>query len=293
VSPVYIPKEVLDIACETHGAFFEPIARIDRRELGRNHLDVSRSKFRASILEKYVPLRGQKLLEIGSGFGTNLASWIKDFEVDGYGVEPASKGFDESYKASRLLFSANGLDPNRIVDASGERLPFADKEFDIVYAANVLEHVTSPQEVLTEAVRVLKPGGILHMEIPNYLSYFEGHYMIPQPPVVSNRFLALWAKFWGRDEAFAYSLKLVNPIWCRKMVHQIGKLYKISLLSMGEDLFLERLSQPYRFETQISAGKLAMSIRMLQTLNFGNWIGKLIVTANGFYPIYLTLRREG
>jgi len=34
------------------------------------------------------------VLEIGSGFGTNLAIWVREFGVDGYGVEPTSPGFD-------------------------------------------------------------------------------------------------------------------------------------------------------------------------------------------------------
>ncbi len=41
----------------------------------------------------------------------------------------------------------------------GERMPFADERFDVVYCAQVLEHVRRPEPLLEEASRVLKPGG--------------------------------------------------------------------------------------------------------------------------------------
>src|ERR1700737_1383843 len=155
------------------GSFFEPISRIDRVTAARDFLDTSKSLKRAEILERYATLRGSKLLEIGSGFGTNVAVWTLNYSIDGYGVEPSTQGFDGGHVASKRLLAANGIDQERIIDAVGEHLPFPDQSFDIVYSANVLEHTNEPDRVLAEAVRVLRPGGILHMEVPNHMSYFE------------------------------------------------------------------------------------------------------------------------
>jgi ubiquinone/menaquinone biosynthesis C-methylase UbiE len=47
------------------------------------------------------------------------------------------------------------------VTFDGERLPFADRSFDLVYCKQVLEHVRRPQPLLAEAARVLAPGGWL------------------------------------------------------------------------------------------------------------------------------------
>ena len=60
----------------------------------------------------------------------------------------------------------------------------------------------------------------------------------------------------------------------------------------GDDVFLDRLAQPFQFEAQSTASKLRTIIAVAQRLNAGNWIGHLIVAAQGYYPIYLTLRRE-
>lgn len=43
----------------------------------------------------------------------------------------------------------------------GERLPFGDAEFDLVWCKQVLEHVENPQGLLAEVTRVLQPGGVL------------------------------------------------------------------------------------------------------------------------------------
>lgn len=40
-----------------------------------------------------------------------------------------------------------------------EQLPFADQTFDVAICVDVLEHVHSPQQTITEINRVLKPGG--------------------------------------------------------------------------------------------------------------------------------------
>lgn len=47
------------------------------------------------------------------------------------------------------------------VHGSSLALPFADASFDTVVSFQVLEHVTDPQDMISECVRVLRPGGRL------------------------------------------------------------------------------------------------------------------------------------
>jgi ubiquinone/menaquinone biosynthesis C-methylase UbiE len=290
---VTIPDEVRATATSQLGAFFEAVSGIDRHALVADFLDTSKSRRRADILQRYVPLHGKRVLEIGSGFGTNLADWIKRFAIDGHGVEPGSTGFDSAVYGSRRLFAANGLDPERLVNAGGEALPFDDESFDVVYSANVLEHTEDPERVIKEALRVLRRGGTLHMEMPNFLSYFEGHYMIAQPPVPWPWVLPAWVRLRGRDPAFARTLNTrINPRWCRRTISAIQRRCDVTLVSLGEELFLERLSRDFAFETAVVAGKLGMVMASIRAINVGNWIGRLIVGLRGHYPIYMTVRKN-
>jgi ubiquinone/menaquinone biosynthesis C-methylase UbiE len=290
---VIIPPEVVESALESIGAFFEPICGVERNANIKDFLDTSKSFKRAAIIQRYAPMQGKKLLEVGSGFGTNLAVWIKHFDVDGYGVEPGGVGFNQGYLGSQKLLAANGIDPGRILNANGESLPFPDESFDIVYSANVLEHTQDPERVLQESVRVLRKGGILHMEMPNYLSYFEGHYLVFQPPIVWKPILPFWVRLFGKDPAFARTLQTcINPVWCRRMVRKLNRNYPLNLISIGDDLFLERLSNTFKFEMQTIGSRLGGLMSTLGRLNWKNWIGHSIVAAQGFYPIYLTVQKS-
>ncbi len=290
---IIVPDSVRELAEQSVGIFFEGVTKTPRAVNARDHLDVVRPVKKGELLERFTPLHGKKLLEIGSGYGTNLATWIKKYDLDAHGTERDTEGFASSFKASRALFEANGLDPERIIRVVDDALPFPEASFDVVYSGNVLEHTERPMKVLGEAVRVLRPGGVLHVEVPNYLSYFEGHYLVPQPPLLWRWVLPAWVRLLGRDPAFAYTMRTeINPIWCRRAVKQINKEYPIRLLSLGEEVFLDRLAEPFQFEMERTAAKLGPLINFVQRVNVGNWMGRLIVLAQGHYPIYLTLRRE-
>jgi hypothetical protein len=145
-----------------------------------------------------------------------------------------------------------------------------------------------------ESVRVLRKGGVLHMEIPNHLSYFEGHYMVLMPPLLWKWMLPLWIRWVvRRDPSFARTLQTqLNPFWCRRTMRQIARVYPLDVVTLGEDLFLQRLSQQMQFETQLVAGSLGGLMRVMQKVNLGNWIGRLIVLLRGYYPMYLTARKR-
>jgi SAM-dependent methyltransferase len=288
-----VPTRVIDEAIRSLGIYFERINGIDRGVLGRDHVNPARYLRNVEALNKEIPLAGKKLLEIGSGFGVSLALMLKRFEVDGYGIEPASEGFGTSNICAREIFEANQLDPARIVDAVGEAIPFPDATFDVVYSNNVLEHTSNPAAVLREAVRVLKPGGRLFIEVPNYLAFYEGHYLVPQPPIFWNGMLAFWVRtFFGRDPSFARTLRTeINPVWLRKTFRTINQRYAIELETLGEDRFLQRMGEPFSFQTVAVAGVAGRAIRIVQKLNWRNWIGLTLVRLQAHYPIVLVATR--
>lgn len=46
------------------------------------------------------------------------------------------------------------------------RLPLPDNQFDCVFCTGVLEHIRDPWQVIREIHRVLKPGGVIHLDAP-------------------------------------------------------------------------------------------------------------------------------
>jgi SAM-dependent methyltransferase len=52
----------------------------------------------------------------------------------------------------------------------GEPLPYPDARFDAVVSMDVVEHLVDPLPWLRDALRVVKPGGLLFLTTPNYAS---------------------------------------------------------------------------------------------------------------------------
>lgn len=73
----------------------------------------------------------------------------------------------------------------------GVELPFADASFDVVISNHVIEHVgdaSAQARHLTEIRRVLKPGGVGYLAVPNRWMLVEPHYRL--------MFLSWWPCAW-------------------------------------------------------------------------------------------------
>ena len=108
------------------------------------------------ILDRLQGFRGAgRLLDIGCSGGYFLA------EARRQGWQGI--GMDLSHEAC-LLAQRAGLNA---VHAESRHLPFRDGCMDAVSLVNVLDHVADPLGSLLEARRVLAPGGVLVVRVPN------------------------------------------------------------------------------------------------------------------------------
>ena len=97
---------------------------------------------------------GERLLEVGCGMGTDLLQFARGGAIcTGLDLTP------RSIEISRHRFNLYGV-PGTFLIADGERLPFADNSFDVVYSNGVLHHTPDTAGAVQEIHRVLRPGGI-------------------------------------------------------------------------------------------------------------------------------------
>jgi SAM-dependent methyltransferase len=72
-------------------------------------------------------------------------------------------------------------------------LRFPDYYFDVVYAAQVFEHLPNPRADLEELCRILRPGGILYIDVPNYrtlpILFGRDDFVLNAPPQHLNYFV--------------------------------------------------------------------------------------------------------
>jgi 2-polyprenyl-3-methyl-5-hydroxy-6-metoxy-1,4-benzoquinol methylase len=114
------------------------------------------------ILERLTPhLRpGESILEVGSGIGCT----VQVFDLAGYdaqGIEP-NEGFCD-YGATKLHA--------RVRTGYLGDVP-AEPRFDVVLLVHVIEHLPSPGQALGQIHQMLRPGGRLYLECPNFAAPF-------------------------------------------------------------------------------------------------------------------------
>lgn len=286
------PESILHEIYNTYGLYYQDISYIDAYKIAKDVINPCKALQQADLLEKYISLQEKTLLEIGSGLGVNHIVWTNKYGIDGYGIEPDAVGFESSYKLSKELIEFNGLDSSKIIDAVGESIPFDNDSFDIVYSTNVLEHVQNPGKVIDEALRVLKPGGTMQIVYPNYHSYFDGHYAVFHPPLIFKGFFPWYVKsIWGRDPEFANTLRTeLNVCWTKKQLRCLQTKYQINVLSLGEDIFLDRM-QTLDFEAWAGLTKVKKALNLINNIGLISIAAKVILSLKGWNPIILTLRK--
>ncbi|WP_432575018.1 class I SAM-dependent methyltransferase [Kineococcus sp. SYSU DK005] len=130
---------------------------------------VRRSHGRRTVANSAAHLRprlapGLSLLDVGCGVGTltaDLAAHVAPGRV--VGVDSSA----EVLRAARAAADARGVRVELAV-ADAHALPFADGEFDVVHAHQVLQHLPDPVAALREMRRVCRPGGTVAVRDADY-----------------------------------------------------------------------------------------------------------------------------
>jgi len=120
---------------------------------------------RLKLMQDYVPLAGQRILDVGCGVGM----YVRAFSA----LSPHVYGVEIDQERAR---QAGALVPRAGISvAPAERLPFPDAAFDVVLLHEVIEHVDDDAQALAEACRVTRTGGHVIIFAPNRRYFFETH----------------------------------------------------------------------------------------------------------------------
>ncbi|MFH9420698.1 class I SAM-dependent methyltransferase [Streptomyces sp. NPDC017529] len=141
----------------------------------------------ADQLERYLPLQGLVVADVGGGSG-HFTEEFRRRGAHGYLFEPDPREL-----------TARGRAPDGAVLADGYLLPLADGTADVCFSSNVLEHVADPLTFLSEQVRVTRPGGLIYLSFTNWLSPWGGHETAPWHYLGAARARALYRRRTGRD----------------------------------------------------------------------------------------------
>lgn len=122
-----------------------------------NHqLFVNLFQRRVGLIRSYVP--SGSILEIGSSVGTLLALFpASDYHVQG--IEPSTEAC--------AIANANHIPT---LCSTFEQASPPSNSFDVIILNHVLEHLADPQAVITKVSTLLKPSGLLYIDVPNFAS---------------------------------------------------------------------------------------------------------------------------
>ena len=113
---------------------------------------------------------GDLVLDIGCGEGRHSLGLYVDREVNAIGIDLSTE--DLKIAKSRIK-DFTVTDTNKSSCAFGvgdiQLLPFKDNAYDAVICSEVLEHLESLDNAVSEIVRVLKPGGVLAVSVPRFI----------------------------------------------------------------------------------------------------------------------------
>ena len=261
----------------------------DYRRVALEYVSEERCTEQLDLLRRLLPtpLEGKRILEVGSGYGGFVTVALRN-GLDAYGVEPGEQ-FQGAYDVSVELLADNGFDAERISRGVGEAMPFPDESFDVVYSCNVVEHVETPADVFRESIRVLRPGGHLLFNFPNYGSWWEGHYGILWWPNLSARLGKLYVRLLGRDPSFIDTLRLLNHRQLEAIL--APHAHEVEVLDWGMSVWEERV-RSLDIAAWAELGTLRRFVQWVRRLGLTELVIRLGRRLHWETPFILILRKR-
>jgi SAM-dependent methyltransferase len=134
-------------------------------------------------------VRGARVLELGAGTGRDIVA-VARAGAQAYADDRSSEARAMIAERARSA----GVEVT-LCDADLRELPYDDGFFDAVYSVGLVEHFTDVDEVLREQCRVVRPGGLLAVDVPQTFH-----------PWTVYKHLRMWRGTWPYGWETQYSL---------------------------------------------------------------------------------------
>ncbi len=108
------------------------------------------------------PVQGQRVLEVGCGFGFVLARLEDKYET--FGVDISAHAIEQC----RRVAPGSACSVADVEQGLPQHLPRGT--FDLILARYVLEHLRDPRRTMGEVATLLRPGGFFFFSVPNTVS---------------------------------------------------------------------------------------------------------------------------
>lgn len=173
---------------------------------------------------------GKVILDVGCGRGELLVRCAqRGARIIGFDLSDTALKISKQMVA--LFLDAHQRKHVEILRTRASRLPFTNSSFDILFMADIVEHLnpTALTDALKEAHRVLKQGGylIIHTQ-PNRWAYNIGS---PLNRLAKNLFLGerLPLKQARREDELLLHINEQSPVSLAKVLRETRFRYKLSM----------------------------------------------------------------
>ena len=110
-------------------------------------------------IKKYSTKKKMSILDFGSGSGANIYMLSKYGEVDVYEKDNKTSNF------LKKKFNRNGI---KIIKKC-----FSKKRYDLILAADVIEHIKNDKKIINNLNKILKKNGLIIVTVPAYQFLFS------------------------------------------------------------------------------------------------------------------------
>ena len=141
------------------------------KKLSRNYDEIAKKRY---YYEPYIKefafgksdqyLLNKKVLEIGVGAGTDFVGFLKRNAIC-YGIDATEAAVKETKNNIKKTLKNNNYNLEYLKKTNADKLPFDNDLFDLVYSHGVLHHAKNTMQCISEAIRVLKPGGEIKLMV--------------------------------------------------------------------------------------------------------------------------------